>query len=1396
MAEPVQMVLISSAWTAEHCKVEGGHRYPVSGAGIEYCFALVFGHDLLANAKGWGHVTTDPNKGDDVFGLQSLIMAIDDEEQGAVYIDVDKKYSNNLYNRVIDACARRKLGKAKKEDTVILNKFCTSKRYFNVDHQMDIQAAMEKGFDDDKEEEDEGDMQEYGAKRHRTNGQRCNVYDDPRFQTQYFCGLLGPLYESSDTRLDGVEPYVIVEQDDLDNVDMDIDIEDQNIEEGLEKLLDPNSDIRVLPKARFLVSPVTHKIDPDTLVGYFVRIVQVDPSWNPGKTLKKMMMHRNTRITQSSNRYYKDPYVQYYPLRNSRFPVYHISMEQWTHLRNNICKEEATSDLLLRQYGSESIEAYDHSIHPSKMFTLERALDRLVEAGADAQIWNLNNFKDHTYPQEVEHYNYLPDQIFWYDEHRLGLCEMTFPNVQLNNEALCMLNQLENDPTSTDMLNTLSQLNPVLRREEVLQALPPVVGIPTKNIILLTATEADVTERRVQKAKPAHYEDTLRDHLEGNPVDPILLEEVRRYSQVVDASRDHFMRQFENIFQLESDVTYISIPDTIKVVLRWLQNNFADKSISRNIVKVDSSMSLFGNALSKHLFYLERVLKLLQPIITIKVEGAFGVYARRKGQLLFHYLNYGGRDKGKSYHVIDCGMAQMIPNSYSQELASTDAAYLTDKDYEHVILFMDEVKQYIVDPKAANGKDAKLANIKKATMTSGETHLNVFQLEEIPGTNVKYRSNRKVSSRQNIVEICTSNFAVEKGITSSALVSRYHAESMKSCKAPIEQSNWKVDSKLKVEATNFFCINQAMSCIVEQAMTMNAIVRDPTMDLWHDLSGRILDSLRNMGVVSREEGIRGFSKLSVFARQLVVKMAIHYTYDVPGAPFKGQRYHPRQLETLQRYLYFQSEYAVYLYPLLVSEFIDEDCNIVLRAMCKLLHIEADWDPYEQYTTDETARKQFGKRYNSKHKKDDATSGPQEYVELNYFQIEGDLKSVAQQVAEKTEPHMDPNMVESVLKMLMRRQYTPKRVFLPLDVSTLNTHNKTITQKERLTSANMEMVVMNKSKEIGMDNTAVHQLNRHYENVELSSAFTEQQITRILNSIAITDRRIANMPADKPYEKAVALKLTPYLADMILRMFDANPAPVWEAGTEASYMYVGRNPDGSIPDITDLPLVHDESTQSISVVRYDNAFRGHRKVMFSPEAIHLFNPDVILDALEDAIVCGYTKPFKRLVGFAHKEDMTKFRTANWSKEFIATHCQTYDEAAAAQQINAISRLEGVVFNRRGFTSQKISAMLDSEVAQNANPIELITDIDYESALKHHMKCPNPIDEPVRSPDYIEEAYRAGILRDPVASAKHGTVNYPDDLIAEKKNAEKNFWSNNQAVVLDTTKRAQLRELRKR
>jgi len=201
-------------------------------------------------------------------------------------------------------------------------------------------------------------------------------------------------------------------------------------------------------------------------------------------------------------------------------------------------------------------------------------------------------------------------------------------------------------------------------------------------------------------------------------------------------------------------------------------------------------------------------------------------------------------------------------------------------------------------------------------------------------------------------------------------------------------------------------------------------------------------------------------------------------------------------------------------------------------------------------------------------------------------------------------------------------------------------------------------------------------------------------------------------------------------------------------------------------------------------------------MFSPEAIHLFNPDVILDALEDAIVCGYTKPYKRLVGFAHKEDMTKFRTANWSKEFIATHCQTYDEAAAAQQIKAISRLEGVVFNRRGFTSQKISAMLDSEVAQNANPIELIQDIDYESALKHHMKCPNPIEEPVRSPDYIEEAYRAGILRDPVASAKHGTVNYPDDLITEKKSAEKNFWSNNQAVVLDTTKRAQLRALRKR
>jgi hypothetical protein len=1424
-------VITSSKWTAKHGYVPGtatGHIY--EGSDKEYVFALILGQDLLSNAKGLGHHTADVHKYDQIFGLQCLLMAIDDSEQGSIYINVDQKASPFLYKKTVETLARWFTGAAKKGDEITVKKHVCGSKWFSLDHQADIKAAIENLGKKDAEEpaDDALEHEEPAGKRPRV--EHVDIYNDPRFQRQYFVGLMGPLFNTVDESLPHIEIYNIYNTNDPQGPDPagpegppggdDAVFDGEDVINGdqmsaLQKMASVTGN-RVFPKVRYMLSPVTDKNNADIVIGYLIRIIPVDPTWNPGKTIQKMMDERRKRLVHMHDKWYKDPYVKYYLFRDSMFPVFHVAQDQWIQLCNNVCGSEgSTFENIGMQLGTERVSVYSSMLHPIHIFTLDRALARLIQYGADPMIYTKENFTVGTGPSGAvrwppgpagAHYTYLPEQVFWYDPHELGLFEMAFPNLNMSNEALFEMNQFDQDDEEINMqsgasaLDKLSETRPVLRRSDVLKTIPMTGALPTRNIILLTAIDADQTEKRIEKHRPHHYDDTMRKAIGGEllPENP-LVQECVRYSRMMEVSHAHYMKQFENIFNLDCDVTYISIPDTLKVLVRWMQDNFKNNSISRYMCKFDVNMSLFANAISQHSLRLERLMKLAQPLIAIKAEGLFSVYARRKGQLLFHYCNYGGKDKGKSYTVINGGKAQMIPGSYTDEQIATDAAYLTDTDYEHVILFRDEIEEFIVNPKLANGKDAKKANVKKATMTSGETHLRVFEKMEVPGTGRTIRTSRQVGCRTNIAECATTNFSVEPGVSSSALVSRYFVESMKSCTAAIDQYNWKCSPKEKKEAENFFCINQAMSAIIEQAMTMNAIVRSPSMTMWEDIRGRITDGLRNRGILGREDGVRGLAKWDVFMRQLIVKMAIHYAYDVPGAPFYGKSFEPSQLTEVQRYLYFQSDYALYMVPLLISEFINEDCGNVLRAMCTLCQLSfgPNSTMYEQYTTDPNARACIGRKYNTKFNKMDPSQGPQEWVELNYFQIDGDMKQIAQKIAEKTHPRMDVNNVVGVLKMLEKRLYTPERYFPPVDPITLNNHNVITKKKTMLAHDGIDRIINEMTRECGMDSTQLHQLEKEYEGKTLEECFDANTVANIIASITGTRGVLTNPggPAG-PFEQAAILKLRPFQVDMIQRMFQRKC--VWENGTVDTYViqsFVGQKPTVDALTGASGPPSSAGGRQSIPVVKYDDTYKGHKKLMFSPEAILLFTPEVIIQILEDALLCGTTAPGKKLIGFTHKDDMTKFHTINWSREFIGAYIKHHDQYESPHMP---SRNEGLVFNRRGFQSAAMMSMLsrdDTFISESdANPIVLVRDIDYESALEHHLKCPDPLKEPVRSLAYIEEAYIKAIRQNPRAWPAHASQQYPETLIAEKQRASATYWDRDQKPTIPRDVRMQLEELK--
>jgi hypothetical protein len=75
----------------------------------------------------------------------------------------------------------------------------------------------------------------------------------------------------------------------------------------------------------------------------------------------------------------------------------------------------------------------------------------------------------------------------------------------------------------------------------------------------------------------------------------------------------------------------------------------------------------------------------------------------------------------------------------------------------------------------------------------------------------------------------------------------------------------------------------------------------------------------------------------------------------------------------------------------------------------------------------------------------------------------------------------------------------------------------------------------------------------------------------------------------------------------------------------------------------------------------------------------------------------------------------------------------------------------------------------------------------------LKCPNPLNEPVRSPAYIEEAYNRAI-RETREWPGHASQQYPESLIKSKREASATYWDRDQKPTIPRDVRMKLEELK--
>lgn len=1128
-------IMIPPNWTVEKARIDPvGDRFPMVQK--EYAFALIRGEDLFVNARAWDQHTMDVRQMSDLWPFWLMVLAVENGSLGASAINQQRDSNPHLYERTLQKLAKAKLGKLGDRDRKALAKKLMPSQFWDTEEQLRLVAAIRK-------EEEEERKKKNGKKKRKKNDEEEEEEEDEEEDEPPVPAPTGkPAYD----RLTFVGVVVSMEGDGT--VDRPEELQEKelpfpfnngqyqkcpyprpspnippvagaggkgDVGGDIEAMLAQMSHVmqehvifrimtayggkKRLPKVQVTITEVPSNapasgggIRGETL-GYLVRFLQLDPTWNPVQELYSLQHAANVRHEMANNPRYKDPYIRYAKYFDSNFPVGNCGWDTYVKFAMKASKgtirggTTGTAYEQAEQLASMRMcDSFSDDMHPSKLYTLERALERFREAGAaptSLQSW-VTRRDDNTiasFPSDWISWKLQPQQVFWYHPEYMGLSEQIFPGMQGHVNA---------------KLDEYCRQHPRLSRMEVYSHIPDGELFIANNRLVHLAAEADRVEGPILDRRPPHYLDTLREiqplveraqalldarpdrqnnvPLEalvqklvnrcGNPELIARVEECERWSAEMASLRSRFLDSFSNVWRLEGDLTYLHIPPTLKRALEWFQKSltlFPNRSVTREMRLWDPDLSFFGNSMVRQSMMLRKFATVIHPVIPTMAEGLFSTYRRRVGsQLLFNILAFGPPSLGKSFLLLTILQNWLtIPGTVQKIIFSSPKSDITDLHNEDQIRVCDELPDYYFK-KSAQQKHAFEFQVKKTALTEGETEAKVFDYVVIPGMD-RYRSARTVYTKQGYTEAGGTNESKPYG-EQEALTSRFICMTVSPAKDErIEEwANVSTERQTKTSGRNYFRVNHFLSITVEKAAMVGAICRDPYMGLWKDVSARMSSYLYQSGVIDDQKHLaRTLSILYNMARQLTVKRAIHLTWDFPGSPHYQQPFELDQLHTLQRYLVCTTDIILFVWTLLSMSIIEDDFYNILRAACRVMGVKwsTRWDPYQEwiYNPNAAGKHPFLRRPNpdfdwNENRQGRLDKGHRYLVDLNYLAIPGNMQSVAQQIAIKTNPRLDAKNVEAALQALCNMRFPIQSAgFEPVSEKTLDRHRMRTTFRKRI-----------------------------------------------------------------------------------------------------------------------------------------------------------------------------------------------------------------------------------------------------------------------------------------------------------------------------------------------------------
>jgi hypothetical protein len=342
----------------------------VPNVDYEVAFALIKGKELTAEATSWREFSNEFK--DTKMAFLIHLLAVEDTEMGASYINVSKEAKPALYTRCTEAIARKAFGSPQPSDKDIFKNYITNNYTINKTQLADINAAMEKLKSSAKKPakgestggKGSGGKRSGDAEATDNGGEEDAEGTDasaPKKQRTLVTIAYVPINLTAEMARD----YVLE------------DSRDASFETNLIPI--PKEGDDVMPKVTFTVSLV-----PDArgvVMGYLCRFLVHDRTFNFGEMLYKLERQHNYRMQNASSNFYRDPWSQYSHLSASDFPAFGFHMDKWIHCVNATRGERPAHDRLTQQLGQrDRADSYMSPTHPKNVFTLVVALKRLQNA--------------------------------------------------------------------------------------------------------------------------------------------------------------------------------------------------------------------------------------------------------------------------------------------------------------------------------------------------------------------------------------------------------------------------------------------------------------------------------------------------------------------------------------------------------------------------------------------------------------------------------------------------------------------------------------------------------------------------------------------------------------------------------------------------------------------------------------------------------------------------------------------------------------------------------------------------------------------------------------------------------------------------------------------------------